>query len=109
MYTNANRMKKACSEFTKLFSESRALFVDFQYENSYNHILNKMVSFVNLMPETLQLLIIGLPKGATFIDTHLAETFQKMLYFKKNKDAKCLVVFIRHEDKEEIKKVIYKG
>ena len=68
-----------------------------------------MVSFINLVPETLQLLIVGLPKGATFIDAHLAESFQKMLYFKKNKDAKCLVVFIRHEDKEEIRKSIYKG
>jgi len=72
MYVNSNKMKKACSEFGKLFSESKALFVNYQYENSYNHMLNKLVSLVSILPETIKVLIIGLPKDATFINPHMA-------------------------------------
>jgi hypothetical protein len=66
-------MRKASSEFMKNFGDSKALFVNYQYEEGYNHFLTKLISMISVMPENLRLIIFSLPQGASYVDTHLAE------------------------------------
>lgn len=56
--------------------------VNYHYENNYNHILMKLISLVNMIPNRLELLIVSLPPDATFVDTSLAEYFQRVMYQK---------------------------
>ena len=83
LYANLPKLRKACSEFSKNFGESKALFVNYQYEDGYNHLLSKLISLIMVLPDNLRLLILGLPQGATYVDTHLAEHLQRMLHLKK--------------------------
>lgn len=65
------RLKKL--DFKKQFEDAQVLFINYQYENSYNHILTKLLSLAAIMPTMLQAIIVGLPPNATFVDTHIAE------------------------------------
>jgi len=66
------KMKKL--SFNKKFGEAKVIFVQYQYENSYNHLLQKLLSLVQVMPQGLQMLVISMPPGATYLDTHMAES-----------------------------------
>lgn len=91
----------------KQFDGAKCIFVNFTYENDYNHILSKLLSLFQFMPNTLELLIIALEPGATKVNTEFAEHFQKLLHFKHQ--AKAHVFFIRHEDKEKIISNLFTG
>ena len=55
--------------FHKKFDDAKVIFVHYQYEYSYNHLLQKLLSLVPVMPAGLQALIISMPPDATFLDT----------------------------------------
>lgn len=97
MYHNIGKLRKSCSDFIKEFSDSKAIFIHYQYEDSYNHILNKLISLISMLPDALKVLIVGLPPNASYIDSHLAEHLQRILLLKKS--AQCLVLFIRYDEK----------
>ena len=91
----------------KKYDTAKILFVNYQYEGNYNHILNKFVSLIAVMPSTLKAVILTLPEGATYLDSTLAEHLQRLLLLKHQTN--CLVLFIRHEDKQMILDRIYAG
>jgi hypothetical protein len=49
-------------------STSKLLFVNFQFENSYNHILTKLIPLVRTIPGSVLAMVISLPPDATFCD-----------------------------------------
>jgi len=76
------------------------LFVHFQHEFGYNHILAKLISLASIMPGGLALLIVTLPPNATYCDSSLAEHLQRAMYAKHT--VATQVVFVRFEDKQMI-------
>lgn len=59
--------------FIKQIENCTVLMLRFQHENSYNHILNKLISIANFLPSTLELVIVAV--DTTYLDTNLAQTF----------------------------------
>jgi len=49
------------------------------------------------MPKALQTIIVGMPPGATYLDTHIAEQLQKLMMFRHYQQT--LVLFVKNEDK----------
>lgn len=92
--------------FRNQFEEAKAIFINFQYEFSYNHILNKLISLVSIINKQISTIIVGLPPKTPFVDMHLAEKLQKTLAFK---GSKCLVLFILQEDKQMLLNEMFKG
>lgn len=68
---SAKKMRKL--QFTRQFAEARVLFVNFQYDHSYDHVLTKLMSLYQQVPATVQAVIVGLGPNATFVDTTVAE------------------------------------
>lgn len=66
-------------QFTKQFEKAKILFVNWHFEFSYNHILNKLCCLSAVISGGVQAIIVSLPPSATFVDTHLAEQLQKLL------------------------------
>lgn len=91
--------KVAKLAFCKTFESARVIFLNYQYEYSYTHILTKLLSLVPVLPEGLALLIVGLPPGASFCDSLLADTFQRNMGVQYPSSTAALVMFIRYEDK----------
>jgi hypothetical protein len=85
---------------SKMVDGAKCIFVNFIYENDYNHILSKFLSLYQYMPSTLQILILSLEPGASKVNTEFAEHFQRLMQFKFN--IKCHVFFIKYEDKQKI-------
>ena len=99
------KMKKIAP--SRQFDGAKCIFVNYTYENDYNHILAKLLSLFPFMPNTLQMLIISLEPGASKVNSEFAEHFQRLLHFKHQ--AKAHVFFIRHEDKEKIVSHLFTG
>lgn len=74
--------------------------MNYHWEYNYNHILKKLISLVSVMPSRLQLLLITMPPGCTYVDTSLAEYFQRVMWAKHEQET--MVLFIKYEDKQEI-------
>lgn len=70
------------------------------YENNYNHIMMKLISLMQIMPNRLELLIVSMPPNATYVDTSLGEYFQRLMYQKWEQHT--FVLYIRHDDKLNI-------
>lgn len=69
--------------FNKQFNgETTVYLVNYQYENNPNHILQKLISLVNVMPTRLMLVIITMPQDATYVDTTMAEQLQRVMWTK---------------------------
>tara|TARA_B110000285_G_C15026941_1_gene564631 strand:+ start:634 stop:849 length:216 start_codon:yes stop_codon:yes gene_type:complete len=47
---------------------NKLLFVNFQFENSYDHLLTKLIPLVRAIPSSVQAMVISLPPDATFCD-----------------------------------------
>ena len=73
----ARRMRKLAP--SKMIDGAKCLFINFTFENDYNHILAKFISLFALMPSSLQLLIISLEPDATKVNTEFAEHFQRLM------------------------------
>ena len=71
----ANKIRKHPRLKAWNFEDAKIIFVNFQFENSYNHIMTKLISLVAEIPTHIQALIVSLPPEATFCDSHLAEQF----------------------------------
>jgi len=67
------KMKKIAP--SRQFEGAKCIFVNYTYENDYNHILAKLLSLFPFMPSTLQLLIISLEPGASKVNSEFAEHF----------------------------------
>ena len=87
--------------------DGRVIFVNFQYENGYNHMIQKLIGLINVLPSSIQAIILGLPPNATYIDTHLAEILQKLLMYKHS--ASAVILFVKHEDKQKLLDNLYFG
>lgn len=66
-------------QFTRQFERARIIMVNWQYDYSYNHILNKLCSLCSVISGGVQAIIVSMPPNATFVDTHMAEQLQKLL------------------------------
>ena len=102
---SAKKMKK--TSVNKNFDHSRVIFVHYQFENGYNHMLKKLISLFTYIPSTIQMIIITLEPEASMCNQHFAEQFQRLMHFKHL--VKTLVVFIRKEDKEKIIQKLFTG
>lgn len=95
--------------FNKKFEGAQVLFVNYQYEQNYHHILTKLVSLISILPPALVLLVVTLPPNATYVDTTLAEHLQRMMPAKHGDGANTLVLFIKHSDKNHLVENIFAG
>lgn len=102
-----NLKKMKTLRFEKDFRDQSVLFVHYQYEGDYNHILTKLVSLVPVMPATLKLLIVGMPENATKLDTSIAQRFQQMMKGKHRQPT--LVLFVQNPDKIALLEEIFTG
>ena len=106
----AKKLKK--TSLHKKYDGAKVIFLNYQYESSYNHIISKFISLIQVMPSGCKAIIISLPESATFIDSQLAEHLQRLMFFKHGNAAEggqCLVLFIRQQDKQMIINQIFEG
>lgn len=94
-FFKVSKMKKL--HFATKFEDAQAIMVNFQYETDHDHILKKLIGLIPVIKPSTQCIILGMPPNATFVDTHVAEQFQKHFYLKTN--SQTILLFVRHEDK----------
>ena len=97
-FYKVSKMKKL--HFATKFEDAQAILVNFQYENDHDHILKKLIGLIPVIKPSTQCIILGMPPNATFVDTHVAEQFQKHFFQKTN--SQTILLFIRHEDKAHL-------
>lgn len=68
---SSKKMKKLSPH--KQFENAKVIFVHYQYENGYNHILKKLISLFAYMPPTIQMIIVTLEPNASMCNQHFAE------------------------------------
>lgn len=70
-----------------------------------NYILKKLISIVDLLSETLTILVLPLPKGATNLDTYYARTLCKLFH---HRGRELNIFFIKSESKQELITKVFK-
>ncbi len=85
-------------------TNSKVLVANFVAEDC-NYILKKLISIVDLLSETLTILVIPLPKGATNLDTYYARTLCKLFH---HRGRELNIFFIKQESKEDLITKVFK-
>jgi hypothetical protein len=63
----------------------------------YNFFLKKLLGLIQLVPSTLRMLIVPLPRGASHVDTYYARMIQSIVSFAGEENALLTVMFISWE------------
>ena len=85
-------------------TNSKVLVANFVAEDC-NYILKKLISIVDLLSETLTILVLPLPKGATNLDTYYARTLCKLFH---HRGRELNIFFIKQESKEDLITKVFK-
>lgn len=87
------------------FDLSSALLVNFVADD-YRFLLKKILGLVSIIPPTLKLLIVPLPKGATYVDQFYAKRIQHMMACIP--ELSMQVVFISYESHKQLIRNFYR-
>ena len=74
--------------------------------DSYKLLLKKIIGLLPLMPASLRMLVVPLPKGATHVDQYFAKRIQRIV--AASDDHALLIMFIPHESHQAVLKNFYK-
>lgn len=87
------------------FEVAQCLLVNY-VADSYKLLLKKIIGLLSLIPSSLRMLIVPLPKGATHVDQYFAKRIQRIV--SQTDDQALLVMFIPHESHKAVIKNFYK-
>ena len=75
------------------FEGAQCLLVNY-IADDYKLLLKKIISLMPIIPSSLRMLIVPLPKGASYVDQYFAKRIQRMA--SQTEDRVLLVLFIPH-------------
>lgn len=85
-------------------TNSKVLVANFVAEDC-NYILKKLISIVDLLSDSLTILVLPLPKGATNLDTFYARTLCKLFH---HRGRELNIFFIKLENQQDLITKVFK-
>lgn len=102
---NKSKLKINTLKVREKFDQANALLVNF-IADDYRYLLRKMMGLVSIINPTTKLLIVPLPKNATYLDQFFAKRIQHMM---ASLPELCMqVVFITHESHRQLIRNFYR-
>jgi hypothetical protein len=101
-YSIRNYKKKV--NIPDYLTNSKVLVANFVADDS-QFLLKKLISIVDLLSDTLKILILPLPKNASTIDSYYARQLCR-LFFNRGRDLN--IFFIKAENKEDLLTKVFK-